>query len=80
MEEMTFEQQISRLEKIVASLEKGDVQLADSLRLFEEGTRLAASCAAQLDRAEQQVVRLTKGPDGTPQEAPFTEEPEGGQA
>ena len=80
MEEMTFEQQISRLEKIVASLEKGDVQLADSLRLFEEGTRLAASCAAQLDRAEQQVVRLTKGPGGTPQETPFTEEPEGGQA
>ena len=39
----TFEQQIARLEEIVAALEKGDAQLADSLALFEEGTKLAAS-------------------------------------
>ncbi|MCI9609948.1 MAG: exodeoxyribonuclease VII small subunit [Oscillibacter sp.] len=68
---MTFEQQITRLEEIVAALEQGDVQLADSLALFEEGTKLIAACTKQLDQAEQQVVKLMKGPDGAPVEQPF---------
>ena len=67
----TFEQQLSRLEEIVAALEKGDAQLADSLALFEEGTKLVASCSQQLDQAEQQVVKLIKGADGAPVEVPF---------
>ena len=41
----TFEQQLARLEEIVAALEKGDALLADSLALFEEGTKLIASCS-----------------------------------
>ena len=68
---LTFEQQIVRLEEIVSSLEQGDVQLADSLALFEEGTKLIAACTKQLDQAEQQVVKLMKGPDGAPVELPF---------
>lgn len=68
---MTFEQQITRLEELVSALEQGDVQLADSLALFEEGTKLIASCTKQLDQAEQQVVKLMKGPDGAPVEQPF---------
>lgn len=68
---MTFEQQIARLEEIVSALEQGDVQLADSLALFEEGTKLIAACTKQLDQAEQQVVKLMKGPDGGPVEQPF---------
>ena len=68
---LTFEQQITRLEEIVSALEQGDVQLADSLALFEEGTKLAAACAKQLDQAEQQVVKLMKGPDGAAVELPF---------
>ena len=71
---LTFEQQIQRLEEIVAALEKGDAQLADSLALFEEGTKLAASCTAMLDEAEQKVVALMKGPDGAPVETPFADE------
>ena len=73
---LTFEQQLARLEEIVAALEKGDAQLADSLKLFEEGTKLIASCSNQLDRAEQQVVRLMKGPDGAPVELPFEDKEE----
>ncbi len=68
---MTFEQQITRLEEIVSVLEQGDVPLADSLSLFEEGTKLIAACTKQLDQAEQQVVKLMKGPDGAPVEQPF---------
>ena len=67
----TFEQQIQRLEEIVTVLEKGDAQLADSLKLFEEGTKLIAQCRTELDKAEQQVVKLMKGPDGAPVELPF---------
>ena len=71
---MSFEEQITRLEEIVAALEKGDAQLADSLALFEEGTKLAASCTAMLDEAEQKVVALMKGPDGAPVETPCADE------
>lgn len=74
---MTFEQQIARLEEIVSALEQGDVQLADSLSLFEEGTKLIAACTKQLDQAEQQVVKLMKGPDGAPVEQPFETTEEG---
>lgn len=66
-----FEQQIARLEEIISALEQGDVQLADSLALFEEGTKLIAACSKQLDQAEQQVVKLMKGPGGAPVELPF---------
>ena len=71
VKKVTFEQQLQRLEEIVASLEKGDVPLADSLALFEEGTKLIGVCSRQLDQAEQQVVKLMKGPDGAPVELPF---------
>ncbi|MCI8909299.1 MAG: exodeoxyribonuclease VII small subunit [Oscillibacter sp.] len=70
---MTFEQQLQRLEAIVAALEKGDAPLAESLALFEEGTKLIGNCSKQLDQAEQQVVKLMKGPDGAPVELPFAD-------
>ena len=71
---VTFEQQLARLEEIVAALEKGDAPLADSLALFEEGTKLIAACSKQLDQAEQQVVKLMKVADGAPVELPFETE------
>ena len=70
-EQMSFEQQLLRLEEIVRLLEKGDAKLEDSLRLVEEGTALVRGCTRLLDEAEQKVVRLVKGPDGLPTEAPF---------
>lgn len=73
-EPQTFEQQIARLEEIVARMEKGDAELADSLALFDEGTALINSCGKLLDEAEQKVVRLMKGADGAPVELPFDTE------
>ena len=67
----TFEQQLARLEEIVAALAKGDAQLADSLALFEVGTKLIAYCSKQMDEAEQQVVKLMNGTEGAPEELPF---------
>jgi len=68
---LSFEESMERLETIVAQLEKGDAALADSMKLFEEGTGLVKSCSAMLDEAEQRVVKLRKGPDGEPEELPF---------
>ena len=71
---LDFEASMTRLEEIVTRLEKGDVPLSQSLSLFEEGTKLAAACRTELDKAEQQVVRLMKGPDGAPIENEFASE------
>ena len=70
----TFEENIARLEEIVAALEKGDAKLADSLKLFEEGTKLVRDCGAMLDKAEQKVAKLSKGADGSPVESTFVSE------
>lgn len=59
MIEMTFEQAMTRLEQIVATLESGRCTLDESLKLFEEGTQLTAYCAEQLKTAEQKIVKLT---------------------
>ena len=70
----SFEENIARLEEIVALLEKGDAPLSDSLSLFQEGTGLVSICSAMLSEAEQQVVKLQKGPEGAPVELPFAGE------
>lgn len=69
----SFEENLARLEQIVASLEKGEARLSDSLKLFEEGTKLARECGVMLDKAEQKVAKLTRGADGAPVETPFAE-------
>jgi len=65
-ENRSFEEQIARLEQIVSQLERGDVKLADSLALFEEGTKLAASCNTMLDQAEQKVNLLLANDEEVP--------------
>ena len=70
----SFEENITRLEEIVALLEKGDAKLSESLALFEEGTKLVKVCSDMLNEAELKVVKLQKGPDGQPVELPFAEE------
>lgn len=65
---VTFEESMTRLDEIVKALEAGDVPLEESMKLFEEGTKLAAKCAALLDTAELKVSKLMAGADGTPVE------------
>ncbi len=59
MAEMTFEQAMARLEQIVTTLEGGRCSLDDSLKLFEEGTKLTAYCSKQIQAAEQKILKLT---------------------
>ncbi|MBQ7895336.1 MAG: exodeoxyribonuclease VII small subunit [Oscillospiraceae bacterium] len=74
VKKLSFEESLSKLEEIVRHLEKGDMPLSDSLKLFEDGTALLASCSKMLDDAEQKVVKLRKGSDRAPVETPFEEE------
>lgn len=55
---MTFEKAITRLEQIVGILEGGQCTLDESLKLFEEGTKLTAYCSQSLKKAEQKIVKL----------------------
>lgn len=69
----TFEENMQKLEQIVRAMEKGDVPLEESLKLFQEGTELVKSCAKMLDNAEQQVTKIVTQPDGTPSEEVFSD-------
>lgn len=67
VKKQSFEESMERLEAIVAQLEKGECGLDQSLKLFEEGARLAGQCEELLDKAEQKVdLLLANG-----QEVPF---------
>lgn len=67
----SFEQSMDRLEKIIASLEKGDVPLEGAMTLFEEGAGLLRDCTALLDQAEQTIIALEQGAGGEMVETPF---------
>ena len=69
----TFEQNMARLEQIVRSMEKGDVPLEESLKLFQEGTALVKACGKLLDEAEQQVTKIVTQSDGSPAEEVFSD-------
>lgn len=69
-----FEQNMQRLEQIVRAMERGDVPLEESLKLFQEGTGLIESCGKLLDEAEMQVKLISVSADGSPVEEKFNEE------
>ena len=66
-----FEDSLKQLEKIVDSLEKGDLPLEDSVRLFEEGVQHSRICKEELDAAEGKVQILLKQRDGSVKTEPF---------
>lgn len=55
---MDFEKKLTRLEEIVNQMEKGDLALEDSLKLFEEGVKLSRECHQKLNDAESKVKLL----------------------
>ena len=61
----TFEESLKQLEKIVDQLERGDLPLEESVRLFEDGVRLSTTCKQELDAAEGKVQILMKERDGS---------------
>lgn len=70
----SFEQNMARLEQIVRAMERGDVALEESLKLFQEGTELVRSCSKLLDDAQLQVKKIMTAPDGSPVKEEFIDE------
>lgn len=71
----TFEESMIRLEQIVRAMERGDVALEESLKLFREGTELVQSCAKLLDEAQMQIQKVMTAADGSPVMEDFDDEP-----
>jgi exodeoxyribonuclease VII small subunit len=70
MAEMSFEDAMKRIEKIVSDLERGELPLEESLEKFEEAVKLARSCQQKLEAAQERVSKLVRANDDT-----FTLEP-----
>ena len=64
--EMTFERALKELEHIVGRLERGDVELEESISIYERGEALKDHCDRLLKQAEAKVEKLTLGPGGVP--------------
>ena len=65
-EDPTFEQALEALETLVERLEKGELTLEESLKLYEEGIRLSRLCHGKLEEAEGKIEMLLKDARGEP--------------
>lgn len=62
---LSFEAALDELEKIVGQLEKGQVPLEESIRIYERGEALRRHCDTLLKQAEAKIEKITVGSDGT---------------
>ena len=74
MQSKTFEESMTRLEQIVRAMERGDVPLEESLKLFQEGTELVQTCSKLLDNAQLQIKKVMTAADGSPVMEDFQDE------
>lgn len=66
IKEMSFEKALKELETIVSRLERGDVELEESIAIYERGEALRDHCDRLLKQAEAKVEKLTFNADGSP--------------
>jgi exodeoxyribonuclease VII, small subunit len=69
--EINFEETMQELEKIVQELEKGDLNLDDSINKFEEGMKLSKSASDYLEKAEKKITVLINAKDEEIKEEEF---------
>lgn len=69
--ELNFEETMQELEKIVQELEKGDLNLDDSINKFEEGMKLSKNASDYLEKAEKKISILINTKDGEIKEEEF---------
>lgn len=67
--QMSFERALKELETIVGRLERGDVELEESIAIYERGEALKGHCDRLLKQAEAKVEKLTFNADGSPRGA-----------
>ena len=73
MANVNFEDNMEKLEKIVSELEKGDLNLDESITKFEDGIRISKECNKILEEAEKKITILLEK-DGEVKEENFTAE------
>lgn len=61
---LSWEQSLAELERIVAQLERGDVALADSIRMFKLGLAYKARCEIELQACQLEIEQIVMGPNG----------------
>ncbi|MEL6564834.1 MAG: exodeoxyribonuclease VII small subunit [Pseudomonadota bacterium] len=66
VDEMSFEEAMAELEQVLGQLERGDVALDDSIKLYERGAALKARCETKLREAEEKVAAITTDAEGNP--------------
>ena len=66
IKEMSFEKALKELESIVGRLERGDVELEESINIYERGVVLRDHCDRLLKQAEAKVEKLTFNQSGEP--------------
>ncbi len=66
LNKMSFEEALAELEVIVKKLEQGDVDLEQSITIYERGAALKSHCEARLKAAELKVEQIVQGPEGAP--------------
>ena len=66
VEEMSFEEAMAELERVVGQLERGDVALDQSIALYERGAALRKRCDQKLKEAEEKVAAITLDAEGNP--------------
>jgi exodeoxyribonuclease VII small subunit len=66
VEDLSFEAALEELETIVSRLEQGEVDLEDSIALYERGMALKVHCEKKLKGAEMRLEKIVLGPDGAP--------------
>ena len=64
IKKLSFEEALSELEGIVESLERGDIDLEDSISIYERGVVLKAHCESKLEKAKMKVDKIITQPDG----------------
>ena len=72
--EINFEEGMEKLEQIANELEKGDLDLDESVKKFEEGMKISKQCSGMLQDAEKKITMLIKNSDGELQEENFIQE------
>ena len=64
MENLSYEESVKRLEKIVEDVESGNLSLDESIKKYEEGIALYKNCSKLLQEYENKVEILSKNQDG----------------
>ena len=78
--DLKYEEALKRLEKLVAELDRSELDLETRLKKFEEGTKLARVLLKKLDQAKKKVELLVKTNVGETATVPFDDDPHGENA